>query len=238
MGLDNVAVQWPRTGRFYEPSARRSSPTSPSSPRRRRPRPDRPRPWPPTSHGRRRCGPAPTPNSSTCSRGLEGVLFATDAAAEDEDPVIDPDGCAWIVGGRSGSSSATAAGRTGVRRTRPHADRLAKRQLRWLDRDRTRDGPSTATRRSGTSPCWSSASWPASTAAAPTAASPSTRLVRSYQCYLGALEPAPSTESRSRPRRRSRATTDDGVSRIRVTATRESCRAANSIAEQGGPGPV
>ena len=31
--------------------------------------------------------------------GLEGVLYATDAAAEDEDPVIDPDGCAWIAGG-------------------------------------------------------------------------------------------------------------------------------------------
>ena len=27
------------------------------------------------------------------------MLFATDAAAEDEDPVIDPDGCAWIAGG-------------------------------------------------------------------------------------------------------------------------------------------
>src|SRR5262249_59992949 len=31
--------------------------------------------------------------------GLQGVLYATDAAAEDEDPVIDPDGCAWIAGG-------------------------------------------------------------------------------------------------------------------------------------------
>ena len=31
--------------------------------------------------------------------GLDGVLYATDAAAEDEDPVIDPDGCAWIAGG-------------------------------------------------------------------------------------------------------------------------------------------
>ncbi len=31
--------------------------------------------------------------------GLEDVLYATDAAAEDEDPVIDPDGCAWIAGG-------------------------------------------------------------------------------------------------------------------------------------------
>ena len=27
------------------------------------------------------------------------MLYATDAAAEDEDPVIDPDGCAWIAGG-------------------------------------------------------------------------------------------------------------------------------------------
>ena len=31
--------------------------------------------------------------------GLDGVLYATEAAAEDEDPVIDPDGCAWIAGG-------------------------------------------------------------------------------------------------------------------------------------------
>jgi len=31
--------------------------------------------------------------------GLSGVLAATDAAAEDEDPVIDPDGCGWIAGG-------------------------------------------------------------------------------------------------------------------------------------------
>jgi len=31
--------------------------------------------------------------------GLDGVLYATEAAEEDEDPVIDPDGCAWIAGG-------------------------------------------------------------------------------------------------------------------------------------------
>ena len=98
MGLDNVAVQWPRTGRFYDPVAPAEfvdfggSPTLP-----------------------RISGPAaalaePIAKTGTVQAtaytelidlllGLEGVLYATDAAAEDEDPVIDPDGCAWIAGG-------------------------------------------------------------------------------------------------------------------------------------------
>src|SRR6266542_360436 len=99
MGLDNVAVQWPRTGRFYDPVA----------PAEFADFADLAEPVP------RHAAPAaaladPVAKTGTVRAtaytelvdlllGLDGVLYATDAAAEDEDPVIDPDGCAWIAGG-------------------------------------------------------------------------------------------------------------------------------------------
>ena len=99
MGLDNVAVQWPRTGRFYDPVApaefvdfgglAEHEPTAPG----------------PAIALADRVAQTGTVRVTAFTElvdlvlGLKGVLYATDAAAEDEDPVIDPDGCAWIAGG-------------------------------------------------------------------------------------------------------------------------------------------
>src|SRR5258708_4562193 len=99
MGLDNVAVQWPRTARFYEPVepdefadfAKFAAAAPPQAG--------------PASALASHIARTATVRASAYTDlvdlllGLEGVLFATDAAAEDEDPVIDPDGCAWIAGG-------------------------------------------------------------------------------------------------------------------------------------------
>src|SRR5262249_57786819 len=92
-------VQWPRTGRFYEPvpadefadfaeiAALAPAHAGPAAAL--------------ASH----IAKAATVRASGYTDlvdlllGLEGVLYATDASAEDEDPAIDPDGCAWIAGG-------------------------------------------------------------------------------------------------------------------------------------------
>jgi hypothetical protein len=141
MGLDNVAVHWPRTGRFYEPVSADEfvdfADFAASAP----------------PHA----GPAAALASHIAKTGtvrasaytdlvdlllgLEGVLFATDAAAEDEDPVIDPDGCAWIAGGlekfvnghaRLGDT-VTFESIAQVLRAALSEARLANAQLRWLE---------------------------------------------------------------------------------------------------------
>lgn len=140
MGLDNVAVNWPRTGRFYDPVA----------------------PAEFVDFGELAEAPdaeAPTAalaghiaNTGTVRAtayielvdlllGLDGVLYATDAAAEDEDPVIDPDGCAWIANGleRFVASHAelgdvvTFDTVSTVLREALADSRLADAQLRWLE---------------------------------------------------------------------------------------------------------
>jgi hypothetical protein len=141
MGLDNVAVQWPRTGRFYEPVA-----------------PDEfndfaefatnaPAHAGPASALASHIAKTATVRASAYTElvdlllGLEGVLYATDAAAEDEDPVIDPDGCAWIAGGLEkfvqghGPYGDTVTFETIalVLRAALSGARLADQQLRWLD---------------------------------------------------------------------------------------------------------
>lgn len=141
MGLDNVAVQWPRTGRFYDPVA-------------------------PAEFGdfgglAERVPGASGPAIALAERvaqtatlrvtaftelidlilGLDGVLYATDAAAEDEDPVIDPDGCAWIAGGvekfiaghEEFGEEITFDTTVDVMRKAIAGDRLAESQMRWLD---------------------------------------------------------------------------------------------------------
>jgi hypothetical protein len=73
--------------------------------------------------------------------GLDGVLYATDAAAEDEDPVIDPDGCAWIAGGlerfveghETFGDLVTFDTVAEVMRSAIVQGRLADQQLRWLE---------------------------------------------------------------------------------------------------------
>lgn len=156
MGLDNVAVQWPRTGRFYDPVA--------------------PAEFVDFGDLADREPHAPGPAVALADRiaqtgtvrvtafielvdlllGLNGVLYATDAAAEDEDPVIDPDGCAWVAGGLerfvSGhlelGDEVTFETATDVLRKAIAGGRLADQQLRWLDgrieelRDESGDVPS------------------------------------------------------------------------------------------------
>jgi hypothetical protein len=99
MGLDNVAVQWPRTGRFYEP-------VDPSE-------------FADFVHYAETAPPHAGPAAALATHiaraatvrataytdvvdlllGMEGVLYASDHEAQDEDPVIDPDGCDWLAGG-------------------------------------------------------------------------------------------------------------------------------------------
>ena len=141
MGLDNVAVQWPRTGRFYEPVsgdefsdfAEFASAAPPQAG--------------PAAALASHIAKTATVRATAYTElidlllGLEGVLYATDAAAEDEDPVIDPDGCAWIAGGLEKFVAGHAALGDAVtfdtiaqvlRRALADA-RLADQQLRWLE---------------------------------------------------------------------------------------------------------
>ena len=143
MGLDNVAVQWPRTGRFYDPVAPAEfvdfAELAETPPHRRR----RPPRWP--SHIAKTGTVRATAYTELVDLllGLEGVLFATDAAAEDEDPVIDPDGCAWIAGGLEQFVAGHAALRrrrspstpspTVLRAALGRRPGCAEQQLRWLD---------------------------------------------------------------------------------------------------------
>jgi hypothetical protein len=143
MGLDNVAVQWPRTGRFYDPVA---------------PaefvdfgdidggvaQPDLPGPAAALADHIAKTGTVRATGYGELVDlllGLTGVLYATEAAAEDEDPVIDPDGCAWIAGGlerfvaghRAFGEEVTFESVGAVLRAALEGSRLADQQLRWLD---------------------------------------------------------------------------------------------------------
>jgi len=141
MGLDNVAVHWPRTGRFYEPvppdefvdfaefAAQAPAHAGPAAAL--------------ASH----IAKSATVRASAYTElvdlllGLEGVLYATDAATADEDPVIDPDGCAWIAGGLERfiaghadlGEEVTFETVTDVLRSAISQGRLPEQQLRWLD---------------------------------------------------------------------------------------------------------
>src|SRR5215204_1040944 len=140
MGLDNVAVQWPRTGRFYDPVAPAEFVDFAELA-------DAPHVSAPTAALAGYIAKTGTVRATAYTElvdlllGLEGVLYATDAAAEDEDPVIDPDGCAWIAGGleRFVAGHAQYGDTVGfdtiarVMRTALADARLAPQQLRWLD---------------------------------------------------------------------------------------------------------
>ncbi len=141
MGLDNVAVQWPRTGRFYDPVAPAEFVDFGGL----------------TEHFPDASGPAIALAERVAQTGtlrvtafteiidlilgLNGVLYATEAAAEDEDPVIDPDGCAWIAGGVEKfiaghaelGEEITFETTTDVMRKAIAGGRLADQQMRWLD---------------------------------------------------------------------------------------------------------
>lgn len=141
VGLDNVAVQWPRTGRFYDPVA--------------------PAEFVDFADLADRVPPHAVPAGALADHvaktgtvrvtgytelvdllfGLNGVLFATDAAAEDEDPVISPDDCAWIAGGLERfvgghepyGEEVTFDSVSLVLRRALEGSRLADQQLRWLE---------------------------------------------------------------------------------------------------------
>jgi len=141
MGLDNVAVQWPRTGRFYEPVAADEfsdfADFAASAPVHAGPAAAL------AGHIAKTATLRATVYTELVDLllGLEGVLYATDAAVEDEDPVIDPDTCAWIAGGlEKFVSGHTGYGDTvtfdsiaRVMRAALADARLADQQLRWLD---------------------------------------------------------------------------------------------------------
>jgi hypothetical protein len=147
MGLDNIAVHWPRLDRFYHPVApaefvdfaELAEDLATDQPRQ--------------------AGPAVALAEHVAKTGtvrvtgytelvdllfgLQGVLFATDAAAEDEDPVISPDDCAWLAGGlerfvqghRNVSpdwDEVTFDSVSEVLRSALAGSRLAEQQLRWL----------------------------------------------------------------------------------------------------------
>jgi hypothetical protein len=157
MGLDNVAVHWPRTGRFYDPVAPAEFVDFADLA-------DAPHVAAPAAALAGHIAKTGTVRATAYTElvdlmlGLTGVLYATDAAAEDEDPVIDPDGCAWIAGGlerfveghRRLAEDVTFDTVADVLRAALAGGRLAEQQLRWLDSrlDALRD-------ESGGAPQWS-----------------------------------------------------------------------------------
>ncbi|HET8659877.1 MAG TPA: hypothetical protein VFM55_12870 [Micromonosporaceae bacterium] len=157
MGLDNVAVQWPRTGRFYDPVA-------PAEFVDFAVLADEPRVPAPAGALAGHIAKTGTVRVTAYTElvdlmlGLSGVLYATDASTEDEDPVIDPDGCAWIAGGLERfvdghlplGEEVTFETVAQVLTAALADNRLAEQQLRWLDSrlDRLR-------REAGGAPQWS-----------------------------------------------------------------------------------
>ncbi|MFY1705160.1 hypothetical protein ACN28G_26150 [Micromonospora sp. WMMA1923] len=140
MGLDNVAVHWPRTGRFYDPVAPAEFVDFGEIV-------DLPQVSAPTAALAELIAKTGTVRATAYTElvdlilGLENVLYATDAAAEEEDPVIDPDGCAWVAGGierfvaahRPFGEAVTFESVSAVLRSLLADGRLAEQQLRWLD---------------------------------------------------------------------------------------------------------
>jgi hypothetical protein len=141
MGLDNVAVQWPRTGRFYDPVAPAEFVDFGDLADKV---PDMPGPAVALAEHIAKTGTVRATGYTELVDlllGLGGVLYATDASAEDEDPVIDPDGCAWIAGGlerfvdghRDFGEEVTFDSVGAVMRAALEGTRLAEQQLNWLD---------------------------------------------------------------------------------------------------------
>lgn len=140
MGLDNVAVQWPSTGRFYDPVAPAEFVDFGELA-------EEPSTAAPTAALAGHIARTGTVRATAYTEvvdlflGLKGVLYATEAAEEDEDPVIDPDGCAWIAGGLEKfvagheplGATVTFDTVAAVLRSALADSRLAEQQLRWLE---------------------------------------------------------------------------------------------------------
>jgi len=139
-GLENVAVHWPRTNQYYDPVAPAEFVDFGAIA-------DAPEIAAPTGALALHIAKTGTVRATAYTElvdlllGLDGVLYATDAAAEDEDPVIDPDGCAWIAGGlerfveghEKYGDLVTFDTVAEVMRAAINQGRLADQQLRWLD---------------------------------------------------------------------------------------------------------
>lgn len=148
MGLDNVVVNWPRTGRFYNPVAPAEFVDFGEIV-------DMPQISAPTAALAELIAKTGTVRATAYTElvdlilGLENVLYATENDAEDEDPVIDPDGCGWIADGlerfvarhRTVGEAITFDTVSEVLRALLGDGRLAEQQLRWLGSrlDRLRD---------------------------------------------------------------------------------------------------
>jgi hypothetical protein len=140
MGLDHAAVRWPRTERFYEPVAPAEFVDFAKAA-------EAPGISAPTAALADHLAKTGTVRATAYTElvdlllGLDGVLYATDAAAEDEDPVIDPDGCAWIAGGlerfvqghTAYGENVTFTSVGHVLHSAVSSGRLAEQQLRWLE---------------------------------------------------------------------------------------------------------
>jgi hypothetical protein len=139
-GLENVAVHWPRTNQYYDPVAPAEFVDFGTVA-------DTPDAAAPTGALALHIAKNGTVRATAYTElvdlllGLDGVLYATDAAAEDEDPVIDPDGCAWIAGGlerfveghKMFGELVTFDTVAHVMRSAVAGGRLPEQQLRWLD---------------------------------------------------------------------------------------------------------
>src|SRR6266536_3295524 len=139
-GLENVAVHWPRTNQYYDPVAPAESVDFGAIA-------DAPEIAAPTGALALHIAKTGTVRATAYTElvdlllGLDGVLYATDAAAEDEDPVIDPDGSAWIAGGLERfvaghadfGDEVTFDTVAQVLRRAISSGRLPEQQLRWLD---------------------------------------------------------------------------------------------------------
>ncbi len=140
MGLDNVVVNWPRCGRFYEPVAPAEFVDFGEIV-------DMPKISAPTAALAELIAKTGTVRATAYTElvdlilGLDNVLYATENSEEDEDPVIDPDGCGWIADGverfvarhRAVGEAVTFETVSAVLRTLLGDGRLAEQQLRWLD---------------------------------------------------------------------------------------------------------
>jgi len=141
MALDNVAVQWPRTGRYYEPvdpsafaDFLRIAEAAPASAA-------------PAAALATHIARSATVHATAYTEivdlllGMEGVLYATENSVSDEDPVIDPDGCEWLAGGlekfvaghATVSETVTFESISHVMRGALGDARLADKELRWLE---------------------------------------------------------------------------------------------------------
>lgn len=142
MGLDNVAVRWPRTTSYYEPVTPAEFAEFTTLAQRVPPEAAAAADLAETIAKTATVPATPYTELVDLLLGLTGVLHATDAAEEDEDPVIDPDGCAWIAGGLERFVSGHLdLGKTvtfltvgEVMRNAVRNARLADQQLQWLER--------------------------------------------------------------------------------------------------------